>query len=85
MTIAAEIQTFFRTGRSFRDIVGDDLSAQTPLLDRGILDSVGIFELIGFLEERFRIRVESQDIVEKNFRDIQAIEQFVKAKGEAVR
>jgi acyl carrier protein len=82
-TPAEKIQNFLMTERAFRDLIGErSLEADTPILEQGILDSIGIFDLVGFLESQFHFRVESQDIVESNFRSIANIENYVLRKME---
>jgi len=39
------------------------LSNATSLLDTGILDSLGLLRLVGFVEERFAIVVDDVDLV----------------------
>ncbi|HEU5319766.1 MAG TPA: acyl carrier protein [Methylomirabilota bacterium] len=53
--------------------VADDES----LVERGVLDSLGIFELVAFLEERFGVRVPDEDITPENFRTIEDIGRLV--------
>lgn len=78
-----KIQHFLTTEKTFRDLIGERrLEADTPILEQGILDSIGIFDLVGFLESQFHFRVESQDIVESNFRSIASIENYVLRKME---
>jgi acyl carrier protein len=50
------------------------------LLDRGIVDSTAILEVISFLEETFDIRVEDAEIVPTNLDSIAAITRFVSSK-----
>jgi acyl carrier protein len=57
--------------------IGDE----TPLCD-GIIDSIALMDLVGFLEERFGIRVDDQDLVAENFRSVAAIEQLVNRRKE---
>ena len=52
----------------------------TSLIENGVIDSLGIFQLVSFLESGFGIRVEDAEIVLENFRTIDAIEQFVRGK-----
>ena len=56
--------------------VGDDES----LLDRGIIDSLGILDLVGFLEQSFGIQVADEDLSPENFDSIAALVRFVKGK-----
>jgi acyl carrier protein len=44
-----------------------------PLIDRGVLDSMGLMNLIGFLEERAGVRVPDEEVLLENFATINAI------------
>jgi acyl carrier protein len=46
------------------------------LLRTGIIDSLGVTELIAFLEERYRIDVRPEDVVPENFRTLGSIIAF---------
>ena len=50
------------------------------LLGRGVFDSLGILDVIGFLEDSFGIKVEQQEITAANFDTLNAIARFVVAK-----
>lgn len=50
------------------------------LVDRGVIDSMGIFQLVAFLEEKFSIRVGDDEISHDNFRSVNAILKFVTSK-----
>jgi acyl carrier protein len=60
-----------------REIVQDPtqlpLSNETPLLEDGILDSLGLLQLVVFLEERFGITVAEADLVPENFASVATI------------
>ena len=47
------------------------------LLDRGAIDSVGLLNLITFLETQTGIRVPEDEMVPENFESVVAIEAFV--------
>ena len=51
------------------------------LLASGIIDSLGVTELVAFLEERFRVTIDSEEIVPENFRSVSGIEAFLGRKG----
>ena len=53
---------------------------QESLLDRGIVDSTGILEVISFLEETFSIRVDDAEILPENLDSVSAIVRFVEKK-----
>jgi acyl carrier protein len=45
-----------------------------------VLDSVSIYQLVGFMENEFGIEVDDDDLLPDNFSTISAIERLVKAK-----
>lgn len=57
-----------------------DLSYSEPLIDSGIIDSLGIMSLISYLEENFKIQVSGDDLVPENFASIAMISDFVTQK-----
>jgi len=50
------------------------------LLDRGIIDSTGVLEVIFFIEETFGIRVEDSEILPENLDSIEQIANFISSK-----
>jgi len=56
------------------------LGAETSLLDRGIVDSTGVLEVIGFIEETFGVVVEDSELLPENLDSIQGIAQYVMRK-----
>jgi acyl carrier protein len=54
------------------------LSDDTPLLDSGMVDSLGILDLVVFIEEKFGIVAEDHELVPENFGTIAALTRFVK-------
>jgi acyl carrier protein len=67
-------------GEFLRDQPESELPSDEPLIQAGVIDSLGIFLLIGFLEEHFEIKVEPQDVVLENFETIDAITSLVNAR-----
>ena len=55
---------------------GDDDS----FLEKGILDSTGVLELVGFLEKQFSIRVESDELVPDNLDSLNKLVFFIEKK-----
>lgn len=53
--------------------IDDDLD----LIENGVLDSLAIMALAGFIEQEFNVTVESDDIVPENFRSVKAIAQYI--------
>ncbi len=51
-----------------------------PLIENGVLTSLQTVELVMFLEERFGIMVEDEELNEENFGSINAIAELVASK-----
>ncbi len=67
----------------FENFVFDDtqpLSDGESLLDAGLIDSTGVLELVGYLEEAFAIEVLDEDIVPENMDSLNAISAYVDRK-----
>ncbi len=56
------------------------LSVETNLFDAGVLTSLRFFELITFLEEKFKISVALEEVEKKSFESAGAIADYVKRK-----
>jgi acyl carrier protein len=54
-----------------------------PLLENGILDSLGVLELVTYLEEEFNISLSDEELVPENFQTIACLTAFVQKKGKA--
>jgi acyl carrier protein len=52
---------------------GGAITAETELIDEGILDSIALLELVSFLEEKFHITLPVEEFVPENFRTAAAI------------
>jgi len=57
-----------------------DFTATSSLVVTGVLDSVGVFALITFLEQHFDIEIPDDDLEWKNFETVAAIERLVVSK-----
>jgi acyl carrier protein len=55
-----------------------------PLLGNGVIDSLGVMELITFLEEQFAIQVADAEVTEDNLGSINAIARYVQTKRGAM-
>ncbi len=62
------------------DDSGINLTDTTPLIDSGVVDSLGIMKLLGFLENDFLIKISGDDLIPDNFATINAINDLVKKK-----
>jgi len=58
-------------------VLGDD----DPLLAKGVIDSMGVMEMIGFLTSEFGIAVADEEVTEENLGSVSAIARFVSGKA----
>ncbi|MEA3462825.1 MAG: acyl carrier protein, partial [Bacteroidota bacterium] len=49
----------------------DSLKDDSSFLEEGVIDSTGVLELVGFLEENYEIEVEDEELIPENFDSIQ--------------
>lgn len=80
MSTAAEVEQFI-VGEIAQGRGIDSLAHDRDLLGDGVIDSLGIVELIAFLEKQYAIKVEDDDIDPENFRSVESIVAFVHGKG----
>ena len=57
-----------------------ELSPEDDLLGSGLLDSMGVMRLVGFVEETFNIKIPPEDIVIENFMDVKSITNYVESQ-----
>ena len=56
------------------------LSNDDSLLDQGIIDSMGVLELVTFLEDKYEIEIPDDELVPTNLDSINRLVQFVQRK-----
>ena len=59
---------------------GDGLTDDDSFLEKGIIDSTGVLELVGFLEEKYGIKIEDEDLVPDNLDSIHRVVTFLGKK-----
>jgi acyl carrier protein len=52
-------------------------------LETGMLDSLGILDLVHFLETEFSLSVSDDELLPENFESLDAVVSFVRKKGES--
>ncbi len=75
---ADRIRGFIQTEILFEDD-SVALTNETPLLD-GVLDSLGLMQLVAFLEEEFDIEVQDEEVTVEHFRTIADIDNLVNSR-----
>jgi acyl carrier protein len=57
-----------------------NISDKDSLIESGIVDSLGIMKLIGFLEDKMSVQITDDELVPENFGSIEAIATLVDKK-----
>jgi len=78
--IRMQLRTFILENYLFTDDQ-NKLDDSTSFLQTGILDSMGILELIHYLNEDLSIKVASDEMIPDNLDSINNLLEFVKRKG----
>ena len=79
MEIKENVKTFIRDSFLFDSSaqIGDNDS----LLEKGIIDSTGVLELILYLEEQFGIKIDDEEVIPENLDSVSNIETFIRGKN----
>lgn len=59
----------------------DGLKDEESLLEKGLIDSTGILELVSYLQRSFHIKVDDNEIVPENLDSIHSIAGYVRRKS----
>ena len=70
--VAARINQFI-TKQLLYDVENVAIDNDTKLIEQGIVDSMGLFRLMAFMEEEFDVEVEPDAIVLENFETVNAV------------
>ena len=80
--VSEELRKFvienFLFGQDDRKLSDDD-----SFLEKGIIDSTGVLELVAFLEENYGITVEDDEFVPENLDSIHTLTRFLERKFQA--
>ena len=60
---------------------GNGLKDSTSFLNEGIMDSTGALELVSFLEEKYGITVEDEELIPENLDSVDNLVGYLKKKG----
>jgi len=81
-TIEQEIRQFLRENFPL-SADGIVLEREDSLIEVGVIDSTGVLELIGFIEERYEIEIADEEVLPENLDSIASITRFVGEKAGA--
>jgi len=65
----------------FRDITDEEVLCDTPLVEDGIIDSMGVLELLAFIDKQYDLNLDMEDLTIENFATINNIRNLIMSKG----
>lgn len=78
-TIEQQIRNFIVENFLFGES-NDGLSDEDSLLEKGVIDSTGVLELITFIEETYGIKVNDEELIPENLDSISNVANFIRRK-----
>ena len=57
-----------------------EIKPDDDLLGEGIIDSLGILQLVAFIEEKFNVAIPDEDVVIENFISVEALSSYLESK-----
>ena len=58
-------------------------SDSDSFLRKGIIDSMGVVELLGFVQKRYKIRIEPAEVLPQNFDTLENLDRYIQMKLES--
>ena len=80
MTIEVNIKNFIAQNLLFSDN-GYTYSDDDSFLEEGIVDSIGVLELVAFVEDQFGITVDDIEVTPDNFDSVTKLSGYVRRKS----
>jgi len=74
MTIEGQLINYFK------DTLDADVSSETLLIDQGIIDSMGVMELITFIAQTFGVEFDVDDMTAEKLGTVTAISSLITSK-----
>lgn len=74
------IRNFLEEDPFYQESITKGFSDDLPLVETGAIDSIGIFNLIVFLETQFHITIAIEELSDSNFLTLNHIEKFIQEK-----
>ena len=60
----------------------DGFEDADSFMDKGIIDSTGVLELLEFIEEKFEVKVEDEEVIPDNLDSLDKLTSFIDRKKE---
>ena len=79
MEIRSELRTHILENFLFTD-EEDQLEDGVSLIESGVIDSTGVLDLVGFIEENYEVQVPDTDLVPDNFDSVDRIVAYIERR-----
>lgn len=83
MTIESQLKEFIVKNLLYTDN-GYSYPDDASFLEEGIVDSVGVLELVTFVEENFGLTVNDLDVIPDNFDSIEKLANYIRRKANTI-
>jgi len=81
MSVETQIKDYISRNLLFSDN-GFPYPDEASFLEEGIVDSVGVMELVAFVEEKFGLKIGDTDVTPDNFDSVGKLAAFIRRKTE---
>ena len=78
MEVREKILNFFK--ENFLVDLNGSFDSDDSFLDKRIIDSTGVLELVMFIENSFGVKVEDDEIIPENLDSLNRLENYIKKK-----
>lgn len=82
MNVESAVRNFLRNELGKAE---ESVGREESLLESGTIDSMGVLQLVGFIEQTYGITVEDDDLMPENFDTIAAIVSFIERRQAGAR
>jgi acyl carrier protein len=79
MSVEQHIRAYIRENFLFDDAT-HDLAGDASLLDRGLIDSTSVLEIILFIEQQFGIKMQDHEMLPENLDSVNNLVRFVESR-----
>jgi len=79
MSVEDQVRDFVKENFLFGDTT-ITFDSTDSFIEKGIVDSTGVLELVSFIEERFNFRILDEEIIPDNLDSIKNLTLFIKKK-----
>lgn len=76
MTLKQQLRDFIRKSL-IPDGAAAEIDENEALIDRGLIDSMGLLQIMTFIEERTGVRIPDEEVTPDNFQSLSSIDQMV--------